>query len=315
MNTRTFALATLVAAMAACSTVPERNSALEQARGRFNSAQSDPQVASLAPEELKRAAQALATADKANAERSSLATVDHLAYMTVQRVTIAQDTAKSRASQAVTASAAAERDKMRLALRTNEADMAKQQLAATQQTMVQTTAELDAARQANARKTAELAAAETAAASEKVRVDMRNAQIAELEAQLREINAKKTDRGLVVTLGDVLFDSGQARLLPDRSGNMSKLADFFKRYPQRTASIEGYTDSVGSASSNLDLSGRRAGAVMTALVSMGVGADRLITKAHGEEMPAATNDTAAGRQLNRRVEIVIAPSVGELTLK
>ena len=315
MNVKIFTLATLTAALAACSSIPERNGALEQARGRFDAAQSDPQVATLAPDELKRAGQALREADKASTDRSSLATVDHLAYLTMQRVVIAQDTARSRASQAVTASAAAERDKMRLALRTAEVDVAQQQLAISKQANVQTTAELAMAKQATAQKTSELATADAAAATEKMRMERRNAQIAELEMQLRDMNAKKTERGMVVTLGDVLFDTGQARLLPDRGGNMAKLADFFKRYPLRTASIEGYTDSVGSASANVELSGRRAAAVMTALVSMGVAADHLSTRAHGADMPAASNDTAAGRQLNRRVEIVIAPSAEEVTLR
>jgi outer membrane protein OmpA-like peptidoglycan-associated protein len=112
---------------------------------------------------------------------------------------------------------------------------------------------------------------------------------------------------MVVTLGDVLFDSGRSSLQPDGSRNMAKLADVFRRNPQSKASIEGYTDSVGSASSNQELSGRRAGAVMAALVSLGVPADHLRMQAHGEDMPVASNDTAAGRQMNRRVEIVFAP--------
>ena len=87
---------------------------------------------------------------------------------------------------------------------------------------------------------------------------------------------------------------------------MVKLADFFKRNPQRTALIEGFTDSTGNANANYDLSGRRANAVLTALVNLGVPAGRLNTRANGADSPTADNSTAAGRQLNRRVEIVIA---------
>lgn len=117
----------------------------------------------------------------------------------------------------------------------------------------------------------------------------------------------------MVTLGDVLFNSGQARLLPGAAHNLARLADVFKSDPQRRAAIEGHTDSVGGASANRDLSLRRADAVMTALVNLGVPADRLSTRGFGEDSPAASNDSAAGRQLNRRVEIVFARQGGDVS--
>ncbi|CAG1018778.1 putative lipoprotein YiaD [Burkholderiaceae bacterium] len=298
MNIRTFALGAIAAAtLAACSSVPDRNTALEQARTRVTSAQGNPQVASLAPEELKRATESLRVADKAWSDGSKTATIDHLSYMTVQRVAIAQETASSRASQAVTAGAAAERDKMRLAQRTSEADAAQRQLAASQQS--------------NARKATELAAAEAGAVRDQARIERSDARASDLENQLKDLNAKKTERGIVVTLGDVLFDSGRSRLLPDGSRNMAKLAEVFKRNPQRRATIEGYTDSVGDAGANQDLSQRRADAVMNELVGQGVAADHLSTRAHGEANPTADNGTPAGRQMNRRVEIVFTPLADE----
>jgi outer membrane protein OmpA-like peptidoglycan-associated protein len=308
MNHRIFALATLAAALTACGTMPDRNAALDQARSRFNAAQSDPQVSTLAPDELKRAGEALRVAEEARRSGAATPTIDHLAYMTGQRVTIAQETASGKAAQSVVAGAAAERDKMRLAVRTAEADASQQQLALSQQS--------------NARKTAELAVADAniareqaSVAREQARVDRRDARVSDLESQLKELNAKKTDRGMVVTLGDVLFDSGQSRLLPDGARNMGKLADFFIRNPGRSASIEGYTDSVGASSVNLDLSDRRANAVRTALVNLGVTGDRLVTRAHGEENPTASNGTSAGRQMNRRVEIVFTPQTADAALK
>ena len=301
MNQKLISLAVVVAGLAACASTPTPNGALDQARSRFAAAQADAQVARLAPNELKRAGESLSVAEATWKAGGSTPTVNHLAYMTGQRVTIAQETANSLAAQAVTTGAAAERDKMRLAMRTNEADLAKQQLAVSQQS--------------NALKTAELAAADAAAVRDKATVDRGDARVSDLEMQLKEMNAKKTDRGMVVTLGDVLFDSGRSALQPEGSRNMAKLADVFKRNPQSTASIEGYTDSVGSASSNQELSGRRAGAVMAALVSLGVPADHLRMQAHGEDMPVASNDTAAGRQMNRRVEIIFAPQADGPVMK
>jgi adhesin transport system outer membrane protein len=127
------------------------------------------------------------------------------------------------------------------------------------------------------------------------------------EAQLSELDAKKTDRGMVITLSDVLFESGKADLVGEGPANLAKIADFFRRNPQRSASIEGHTDSVGSATMNQGLSERRANSVKTALVYRGVPTDRLTIRAHGKNLPVATNSTAAGRQMNRRVEIVFAP--------
>ena len=302
MNTRSFVLATLAAAaLVACSSVPDHNSALADARMRVTAAQSNPQVATLAPDELQRAAQSLRVAEKAWSDGGPTNTVNHLSYMTVQRVAVATQTASSRAAQGVTASAAAERDAMRLSARTNEADTAQRRLVASQQS--------------NVAKTAELVAADAAAERDQARVERSNARAEDLEMQLADLNAKKTDRGIVVTLGDVLFGTGQSRLLPEGARNMAKLAEVFKRDPQRRALIEGHTDSVGSAASNIDLSQRRADAVMAALVNQGVAPEHLSTHAFGEESPAADNATTTGRQMNRRVEIVFAPQDDDIVAK
>jgi len=260
--TGSIGLVALAAALSACGTVPDRNYALDQARTRYVMAQNDPQVLKLAPGELKRAEDTLRLAEQASVNGAPPATVDHLAYMTRQRVTIAQETASSRYAQSITAAAAGERDRTRLGMRTREADQAN----------------------ADARRA--------------------DARVSDLEAQLKDLNARKTERGMVVTLGDVLFDNGQSSLTAAAAGDMAKLADVFKRNPQLKASIEGYTDNVGGENANYALAERRANAVLLALIRNGVPRDRLSMQAHGEESPVANNATAAGRQLNRRVEIV-----------
>lgn len=301
MTTRLLTLIALTATLAACSTVPERNSDLDRARGRFNMAQRDAQVVTLAPEELNLARTTMDQAQNAWDKGQPKATVDHLAYMTAQRVIVAQETASSRASQAITASAAAERDKLRLAQRTAEADLARQQLAASERS--------------NAQKTNELAQADAAAKQDQARIDYSDARARALELELKDLNAKKTERGFVVTLGDVLFDSGQDRLLPEGAGYMVRLAEAFKRNTALQASIEGYTDNVGSTSANFELSERRAKTVMAALLGQGVLANQLSVRGMGENSPNASNDTAAGRQMNRRVEIIFAPNSGVVISK
>jgi outer membrane protein OmpA-like peptidoglycan-associated protein len=127
---------------------------------------------------------------------------------------------------------------------------------------------------------------------------------------LKELEAKKTDRGMVVTLGDVLFDTNEARLRPNGMRDLQRLADFFKQYPKRNVLIEGFTDSTGTTGRNRELSVDRAASVRTALVDMGVGSERITSKGYGESYPVAGNDTAGGRQLNRRVEMVVSEDNG-----
>lgn len=131
------------------------------------------------------------------------------------------------------------------------------------------------------------------------------AEASSLKRQLENLQATETDRGLVFTLGDVLFRSGQAELRAESLSNLSRLIGFINQYPGRRVSIEGHTDSRGSEAFNLDLSTRRAEAVRRALVEQGVNSDRLQVVGLGEEFPIASNDTEFGRQQNRRVEIVI----------
>lgn len=308
MKTRTLYLATLTALLAACGSVPERNNSLEAARNHFDAAQRDPQVASQAPAELQRASQSMLLADQAWRNGDNTNNVNHLAYMAYQRVSIAQETAANKNAQAITAGAAAERDKLRLAVRTNEADNAKQDALTAQQ-------KLAVSQQSNAQKTDELAMAEVAALRDRDLLAFRAAKLNEMQMQMQALNAKQTDRGMVVTLGDVLFETGKARVMPASATDMSKLADFFKRNPERKAVIEGYTDSVGNDNFNRDLSRRRANAVMSELVHLGVAPGRLSTQAFGEERPVADNASATGRQLNRRVEIVFSQPADSVVVK
>lgn len=276
MKIHTLTLLTLTAALGACSAMPDRNSDLDRAQNQLQLAQRDAKVAQLAPEELKQASDTLHLAQKAWQANEPKSTVDHLAYMTSQRVVVAKKSASSRSSQAVIASASSERDRMRLDLRTAEVDKTRQQLASSEQS--------------NARKTTELAQADT-------RVDA-------LEQQLQALNAKKTERGYVVTMEDVLFDTGQARLMPEAAGFLARMAGAFEVNPTLRATIEGHTDNVGKSQANEDLSNRRAEAVKAALVSLGVPADQLSVRGFGQTSPIASNETAQGRQMNRRVEIV-----------
>lgn len=138
------------------------------------------------------------------------------------------------------------------------------------------------------------------------------AQKQELEAQKQELGAQRlepqpTERGLVFTLSsDLLFDSGQAMLKPGGEKALENLAQAVRSQPEQRIVIEGFTDSTGSAEINRRLSEQRAQAVKAALVSRGLDAQRIQARGYGPAYPVASNDTPVGRQLNRRVQVVIA---------
>jgi len=137
-------------------------------------------------------------------------------------------------------------------------------------------------------------------------------EAAELRRQMEAMQAEQTDRGMVLTLGDVLFDLNQAELKSAGEATVGRLADFMAEYEDRRVRVEGYTDSTGEESYNQSLSKRRAEAVQDALTDRGVDRSRIEVQGFGEQYPVATNDTAGGRQQNRRVEIVISDADGNI---
>ena len=280
-----------VAILSGCSSVPKKNTSLEEAHSSYNSARNNPQVTNLAPLELKEAGDTLDQADQAMSKGQGDAQVNQLAYIASQQVAIAEETAKRKTAELAVTQASARRGEVRLEARTAEADAANQQAAIAQETAAQQTAALAAA----------------GASAERDQ-----ALIAQQEQQLKELNAKKTARGMVITLGDVLFSTNKAELASGGTRNVQKLADFLKQFMQRKVMIEGYTDSTGSNDYNQMLSVRRADAVRTALIDMGISSDRINTRGYGEDFPVASNKTAAGRQQNRRVEIILSDDSGNI---
>ena len=130
----------------------------------------------------------------------------------------------------------------------------------------------------------------------------------DLQHQIRDLQARVTDRGLVLTLGDVLFASGAANLNSGGNRHLDKLAIFLNKYNDRTVLIEGHTDNVGGEDYNLGLSQRRADSVKSYLVQQGISSDRLSAAGKGKGSPVADNSSATGRQQNRRVEVIIENS-------
>jgi outer membrane protein OmpA-like peptidoglycan-associated protein len=155
-----------------------------------------------------------------------------------------------------------------------------------------------------------LQAREREAAQAKAQAAATQSELANARQELMDLQAKQTDRGLVMTLSDVLFDTGRATLKPGANRDMERLAQALRDNQNTRVKIEGYTDSVGSESYNQALSERRAEAVAEALRARGVPPTRYEVEGLGKDFPVASNATPEGRQQNRRVEIVFSDDSG-----
>lgn len=261
--------------LGACAATPKHVPSLEQARTQVQTLQQDPLVTQAASIELASARKSLDAAEDALQHGKAMSTIDHYAYLATQQAQTGEARiAEMRARQQV-AKGEAERNRVLLDARTQEADVAT-----------------------------------ATAKQEQQNAEMARAEAENAQRELAEMQAKKTDRGMVVTLSDVLFDTGAATLKPGADLALGRVSDFMKQNPDTKLIVEGHTDSVGSEVSNETLSQRRADAVKAALMSRGVQGDRIETIGRGEGFPVASNDTQAGRQQNRRVEIIFSDEAG-----
>src|SRR4029077_8126545 len=184
-------------------------------------------------------------------------------------------------------------------------------------------AEADQAAAERARTEAELQQAKADAARSAALAEQQKAQAAAAEAirqkeEMRErllkqlnqvLETKDTDRGLVVSMPDVLFDSGQYTLKPAARERLARISGIVLAYPDLRLEIEGHTDSIGSEQFNQSLSEKRAATVRDYLVNAGVPINSVIARGLGKNNPIADNSTAAGRKLNRRVEMIVSGDV------
>jgi outer membrane protein OmpA-like peptidoglycan-associated protein len=264
----------LALALAGCVSTPKPNAALESARTAVQAAQADPNVGKYAALDMEAAKKELEVAEAAAAHHDD-AGVNHPAYLAAQTARLAQARATAKADDARVAAGQAERDKIQLAARTRDVDNAKM-------------------------------ATNTALGQR----DQATEQASRLQAEVDQLKATPTPRGLVLTLGDVLFDTGKARLNPGSARKLDQLAQFLADHPERRVQIDGFTDSVGTDSYNQDLSQQRADAVKSSLISRGIDPTRIGSQGYGKGFPVANNVDSGGRQLNRRVEVVIGGDNG-----
>lgn len=258
----------VAAVLSACSAAPPRNEALETARVMIPEVEQSPR-AGVAAMDIANARSSLDAANRLVAAKAKKSDVDFEAGNAVLSAQIANEKILTAQANDEIANGTAQRQAVLLQARERESQL-----------------------------NTELAGDARRA------VDAAQSRADSLEAQLADLKLQKTERGLVLTLGDVLFDTNRSTLKSGAYGTVDRLATALRENSGRRVLIEGHTDNVGSDETNQELSQRRAQSVLSALTQRGVAGDQLTAIGKGESFPVASNDDANGRQSNRRVELI-----------
>jgi outer membrane protein OmpA-like peptidoglycan-associated protein len=253
---------------------------MDRTKKAYAEAKGNPNVEAYAPMELQEAGKAVQEAEKAKEAEDIL----QMGYIAERKTQFAVTVADGKVAERDIDKLNVEKAEMNARKKTLEADQARMAAAA------------EAEKAAKAKSAAEMEAAKAAKAK---------AESDQLTKELASLKAQQTERGIVLTIGDVLFATGKADLSPDADKSVAKLAEFLKKNPNRNVLIEGHTDSVGKDDSNLALSQKRADSVKAKLVGEGIKAGRITTVGYGKKFPVASNDTKSGKAQNRRVDVVI----------
>jgi outer membrane protein OmpA-like peptidoglycan-associated protein len=269
--------------LAACASTPVRNEQLDQARTAVRSLEQDPDAQQAAADQLRDARNNLDRANAAFAKHQPPEEVTYLAYLAQREAEAGKAHTDEYRSRQALAKGNEERSQILLEARNREIQQARQAAQTSQQRLQAAQAQAQSAQ----------------------------SQLEQERAQLANMQARETARGLELTMAsNVLFNTGSASLKPGAMLQLGRLADFMRGHPKTRIMIEGYTDDRGSPAFNQQLSQARAQAVGSALESDGVAPDRIRAVGRGQDFPVASNATPAGRQQNRRVDIVLSDMSG-----
>lgn len=318
------ALALVIATgISACSTSPKQNLALERVRTQLNDLKANEDLAGYAPLALAEAERALRQAETASGDETQRI---HLVYMADRRVQIARAVAQReqlkselqqlnddrttmllKASQleAEMARLEAERARVMSEAREEDAQRAREEALEAQQREAASVREAEQAIEEAQQAKALAASSVTEAQLARREADLAMEQANTLRRQLENLQLRQTESGVVVTLGDVLFQSGETRLRDEAMASLVEVVDLLQSEPDKNIRIEGHTDSTGDSETNLEISEKRSNAVLDALVSLGVDPARFTTAGMGEDFPIASNETEEGRSQNRRVDVIL----------
>jgi OmpA-OmpF porin, OOP family len=275
LNSRVVLSVAIAAILSACNSAPPRNESLETARTMVPEVEKSSR-AGVAAADISNARKSLEAANRIAEAKGKRADIEYEANNAVTSAQIASEKILTAQANEEVANGTAQRQAVLLQARDREAQRNADQAS-------------DARRQADA---------------SSMRADAAASRADSLEAELAGLKLQKTERGLVLTLGDVLFDTSQATLKPGAHGTLDRLATALREKSGRKVVIEGHTDNVGSDESNQGLSERRAQSVQSALMQRDVARSQVTALGKGENFPIASNDSADGRQSNRRVELI-----------
>jgi outer membrane protein OmpA-like peptidoglycan-associated protein len=297
-------IAAVGALLAGCASTPRRSPELTEAQNAVDTLSSRPQLTQTAQPDLKAARDDLRRAEDALKNGRPMEEVNQLAYLALRHAQAGEARVDAAHSQAQVAQATEERQWLLLESQKRQAMAAQQNAQNAQQQVQQARNEAQQAR-------TQAQVAQQQAQSAQQQLASERQQLKQLQSD--QLGAHQTDQGMVVTLSNVLFSTGKATLQPGAHLQLDRLASYLKDHPKERVLIEGSTDSTGSAAYNQKLSAARAQAVAQALQLRGVQPEQYQTIGLGEAYPVASNDTSAGRQQNRRVDIVFSNASGQFS--
>ncbi|HXS19864.1 MAG TPA: OmpA family protein [Steroidobacteraceae bacterium] len=290
-------VAAAAALLAGCASTPRHSPELARARNAVETLSSQPQATEAAEPDLKAARAELSRGENALRNGQPMDQVNQLAYLALRHAQAGEARVDAARAQAEIAQSTEQRQQLLLEAQKHQAMTAQQQAQSAQQ---QVQAAQNEAQQARM----QAQSAQQQLASERQ-------QYAQLQKE--QLGAQQTDQGMVVTLSNVLFNTGKTTLQPGAHLQLDRLASYLKNHPKQRVLIEGNTDSTGSAEYNEKLSAARAQAVAQGLQLRGVPQNQFQTIGLGEAYPVASNDSSAGRQQNRRVDIVFSNESGQFS--
>lgn len=324
MKTKATVIAIIAAGLlAACTTAPKKDLALEQVRAQLDELKENEELAGYAPLALGEAERALRTAETWTGNDTYRI---HLIYMADRRIQIAR--AVAQREQLEDEYIRLNKERNELLVRASQLEAERARFEAEQARLISEAqaedarrareeAEAAVAREAESQRSAQQAQEEAAQARALAASSVTEAELARREAQLateaadtlrrqlENLQLRQTESGVVVTLGDVLFESGQTELRDDALESLVEVVDLLQSEPDKFIRIEGHTDSTGNAETNLRISQQRADAVLEALVQLGVDPARITAIGMGQDFPIATNESDEGRAQNRRVDVIL----------
>lgn len=310
INSKFFTICLIGGVLSGCASTP--NPELVKAQTLYDEVNSDPQVLAKAPVPLVEAEEALTELKNLVDEGADEADIARLSYETQLRTKIAREKANTGIAREVISQAEVERKQFLIDARTSDAERRLKEANEARLRAEQALSEAEAARTDAAAARSEAEAAKLAAGDYEKSAEEARLKAEEMARQLAELQARPTERGMVLTMGDVLFDYNKADVKAGGMRIISKLAAFLEKYPERNIQIEGHTDSTGSETYNQKLSERRAESVKRALMYEGINRNRMTTIGYGETFPIASNANTSGQQQNRRVEIILSDEKGEI---